>query len=176
MKADTKPTIEEVAALLCKGATPDWAVQELHKWVDLIASSRTEAHGDEIDRLMLESALNLQFLLPLYTVRVYEMIGEEYPTCIDDVDQGLVELIPILTEGLENPKRGKKPDLSRHLCAAVCREIWGKVHGKPQPHSPKLWEACEAYWVACGRPAYPSRHIKNWEDYLLKPPNCPRNS
>jgi len=119
--------------------------------------------------LLLDSALHLQRLLPRYITRVYEMIGEEYPACIDDLDRALDELLPILAEGVERPRRGPKRDSRRHLCAAVCLGIWREVHGAPQPHSPKLWEACEAYWVACGHPANPSGHTKNWEDFLTTP-------
>ena len=177
MKADAKPTLEDVAMALCKGAAPpDWIVARLREWVSLIADTTKDQGDDDIDRLLFKSALHLQRLLPLYTVRVYEMIGEEYPACIDDLDGALDELIPILAEGVERPKRGPKLDPSRHLCAAVCAAIWCEVWGKPQPHSPTLWEACEAYWVACGREEYSSAHIKNWEDYLLQNIDPPSNS
>jgi hypothetical protein len=173
MKADTKPTLDDVAIALCKGATPpEWVIARLRQWASLI-SYRIEDDGEDIERLALESALHLERLLPIYA-RAYEMIGEEYPDCIDTVSNGLYELIPFLTEGVER-RRGPKLDLSRHLCAAVCMEIWREVSGKPQPHSPKLWEACEAYWVACGYPENPSGHIKNWEDFLLKNIDPPSN-
>lgn len=160
-------TLDDVAVLLCKGPAPDWVVARLRQYAELV-SADVEHQGDAIDRLLFESALHLERLLPLYTARVYETIGEEYPACIDLVGRGLEELIPILAQGVELPKRGPKLDHSRHLCAAVCGEIWRDVHGRPQPHSPKLWEACEAYWVACGRPSSASGHIKSWEDFLLK--------
>jgi hypothetical protein len=167
MKADAKHTFEDVATALCKGAAPpDWVIAKLRKYAAFVADT-AEDQGDEIDRLLLKSALHLQRLLPLYTIRTYEMIGEEYPDCIDTLDRALDELLPILAEGVERPKRGPKRDLDRHLCAAVCMDIWREHHGEPQPHSPKLWEACEAYWLACGREGYSSGHIKNWEDYLL---------
>jgi len=162
-----KATLEEAAALLCKGAVPpDWVAERLDEYAALIADT-TEHQSDDIDRLLLKSALHLQRLLPLYTIPVYEMVDGEYPACIDDVLNGLEELTPLLAPGVERPRRGPKLDVGRHLCAAVCAEIWRDLHGKPQPHSPKLWEACEAYWVACGHPENPSGHVKNWEDYLL---------
>ena len=167
MKADVTPTLVDVATLLCKGANPpDWVIERLGKRAPLVADT-TGDQGDDIDRLLLKSALHLQRWLPRYTIRTYEMIGEEYPACIDDVLNGLEELTPSLAEGVERPRRGPKLDLGRHLCAAVCGQIWRDLHTKPQPHSPKLWEACEAYWLACGREGYSSGHIKNWEDYLL---------
>ena len=167
MKADAKPSLDDVAMTLCKGAAPPEVVARLREYAALVADT-TKDQGDDIDRLLFKSALHLQRLLPIYLVRVYEMIGEEYPDCIDALDRALDELLPILAEGVERPRRGPKLALSRHLCAVVCMEIWREYHGEPNPHSPKLWEACEAYWVACGHPANPSGHIKNWEDYLLK--------
>ena len=75
------PTLVDVATLLCKGANPpDWVIERLGKRAKLVADT-TEDQGDDIDRLLLESALHLQHLLPRYTVSVYEMIGEEYPAC-----------------------------------------------------------------------------------------------
>jgi hypothetical protein len=170
MKADTKPTLDDVAMALCKGTTPpEWVLERLRKWAWLVAD-KTEDQGDDIDGVLLRSAEQLERLLPIYA-RAYEMIGEEYPDCIDTVSNGLYELIPFL----ERPRRGPKLDVSRHLCAAVCMDIWRDVHGRPQPHSPKLWEACEAYWLACDYPPNPSGHIKSWEDYLLKNIDPPSN-
>jgi hypothetical protein len=157
-----------VALALCKGAAPpEWVVTQLHGYAALVGDT-TEDQGDTIDRRLLECALDLQRLLRLYTIRTYEVVGDVYPACIDDVDRALDDLMPIIAEGVERPKRGPKLNISRHLCAAVCGDIWRKLHGTAQPHSPKLWEACEAYWVACGHPQSPSGHNKNWEDFLLQ--------
>jgi hypothetical protein len=168
MKADAKPTLEEVASLLCKGKpVPDWVVPRLRKHAALVGDkTKTDPTDDEIDRKLLESADQLEKWLGRYTMRVYEMVGEEIPDCIEKVLSGLEELMPLIAEGVRIPKRGRPLDDSRHLCAAVCMKIWSEFHHRPQPHSPKLWEACEAYWVACGHPANPSGHIKSWEDYL----------
>jgi hypothetical protein len=69
------PTLVDVATLLCKGADPpDWVIERLGKRAKLVADA-TENQGDDIDRLLLQSALHLQRLLPQYITRVYEMIG-----------------------------------------------------------------------------------------------------
>jgi hypothetical protein len=159
-------TIDQVAVLLSKGPAPDWVVAELNRFSDLVA---IEGQADDaVDRRILDSAVQLQRLLPLYITHVYEKIGEEYPACFDKVCDGLEELIDIFARQIELPRRGPKLDQSRHLCAAVCGWIWSEIHHRPQPHSPKLWEACEAYWVACGRQPSATGHIKSWEDFLLK--------
>lgn len=163
------PTIEDAAGLLCKGGVvPDWVITRLRDRRSLIGHLIKGAEDRSIERLLFESALHLRELLQFYS-RSYAMIGEEYPPCIDDIDGPLHELISFVAEDALPAKAGRPRDISRHLCAAVCLGIWRDLHGTPQPHSPKLWEACEAYWVACGHSENPSGHTKNWEDFLTTP-------
>jgi hypothetical protein len=169
MKADAKPTLGAVAALLCKGGVaPDWVINRLREKAELIGYHTKPDGDDSIERLLFESAKHLQELLQLYP-RAAKLAGEDYPDCIDDIDRHLEELIQFLAPQVELPRRGPKRDSRRHLCAAVCAAIWEELHGVAQPHSPKLWEACEAYWLACDHPENPSGHIKNWEDFLTTP-------
>jgi hypothetical protein len=159
-------TLEEVAEKLGAGGE-DWVIERLRQMQRRLSFRPEFPDDDNMERLCFESALHLQRLLPYY-IKICETAGEEHPVCIDDTLTNLEELIPILAESVKLPKRGKPRDNSRHLCAAICAEIWQKVHdGQFQPHSPNLWDACEAYWVACNRPGYSSGHIKNWEDFLI---------
>jgi hypothetical protein len=168
MKADAKPTFDDVAKLIAKGGdAPDWVAARLRETAPLIIGDKGE-DDNIIERRLFECALQLQELLPLYP-RVAKLAGEDYPPCIDDIDTPLEELIQFLATEVEQPRRGPKRDSRRHLCAAVCLGIWRELHGAPQPHSPKLWDACEAYWLACGHPENPSGHTKNWEDFLTTP-------
>jgi hypothetical protein len=105
--------------------------------------------------------------------RAADMIGEEYPPCIDEVMTRLEEeLIPFLAkEVVTLPKRkgGPLPDIKRHLCAEVCANIWKKLYTVHQPSSEWLWQACEAYWQACGYPETSAvSRLRNWERYLLE--------
>jgi hypothetical protein len=164
MKADAKPTLEEVAALLCPASPPDWVLDKLRQNRPLVGY-HTGTVSDDVERLLFQSALCLRDWLPMY-VRAAEMIGEDYPLCIDDVTNALEELIPILARDIHQPSRPPDPRLG--LCAAVCLGIWRDIRGVEQPHSPKLWAACEAYWVACGHPAKLSGNVKRWERLLKK--------
>jgi hypothetical protein len=164
MKADTKPTIEEVAALLCPASPPDWVIARLNQNAPLVGY-HTGVVSDDVERLLFESALRLRDWLPMY-VRAAEMIGEDYPLCIDTITTELEELIPFLAEGIHQPKDGRPSDARLQLCAAVCLGIWREVRGVEQPYSEKLWEACEAYWVACGHPLNPSGNVKRWRRLL----------
>jgi hypothetical protein len=96
-----------------------------------------------------------------------EKLGVEYPECIQDIDTPLDELITFLASEVDQPKDGPKPD--RRLCAAVCLEVWRKLHGSVQPYSTTLWVACETYWQACGHPeTSTSGRLKNWEPFLVR--------
>ena len=165
MKADAKPTLEEVAARLCDGAPPDWVIARLRQNRQLIGY-RAGTDNDDVERLLLESALHLRDWLPMY-VRAAEMVDEEYPVCIDDVTTELEKLIPFLAREVNQPKGGRPSDMRLRLCAAVCMGIWREVRGTEQPYSPNLWAACEAYWVACDHPSNPGGNVKRWADHLL---------
>ena len=165
MKADAKPTIEEVASILCKAAAPqEWVITRLRESAPYVGY-HAKNDNDDVERLLLESALHLRDWLPMY-LKLEEMTGEEYPLCIDDVTNALDELIPFLASEVDQPKDGRPPDGRLRLCAAVCLGIWRDIHGVEQPYSPKLWAACEAYWVACGHPQRLSGNVKRWERLL----------
>jgi len=112
MKADAKPTLEEAATMVCKGAAPpEWVVERLRQWAGL--SYRIEDTDDRtIEQQLFKSALYLQRLLPMYA-RAADMIGEEYPPCIDEVIKRLdEELIPFLAKEVALPKRRGGPTRS----------------------------------------------------------------
>src|SRR5262249_10674921 len=114
-----KPTIEEVALMLCKGATPpDWVMQELRNMAPLVAH-HSKHDDDDVERLLFKSALHLQNWLPIYA-RAAKMIGEECPPVVDDVMNALDELIPFLAKDIQQPRGGgPRPDIRRQLCAEV---------------------------------------------------------
>ena len=172
MKADAKPTLEDVASLLCKGEpVPDWVVPRLRKAEPAVGSPLKGSDDGSIDRLLLESAMHLKDLLVVHT-RAADMFDEEYPPGLDQTWDGLEELIPFLAEQVvAQPKRrgGPMPDQRGHLCAAVCADIWEELHGTHQPRSEWLWKACETYWQACDHPETSEvDRLRNWERYLLE--------
>ena len=167
-------TLEEVASLLCKGGpVPDWVMAQLRRTAQAVGSPHKGTPDDgSIDRLLLESALHLKNLLKVH-YGAADMFDAEYPDGLDQVWDGLEELIPFLAEQVAQPRRkgGPTPDARRHLCAGVCAVIWEELYGTNQPGSERLWEACEAYWVACGQPETSSverQRLRNWERYLLE--------
>lgn len=45
---------------------------------------------------------------------------------------------------------GPRPNIQRQTCAAVVVEAWKLIHGKAEPRSDRLYQACNEYWQACG--------------------------
>jgi len=82
--------------------------------------------------------------------------------------------MPFLAVQVARRRRGVKggptPNSSRELCAAVCLDIWRRLHnGASRGYSVSLWQACEAYWQACGWPETSTKsRLKNWEPFLVR--------
>jgi hypothetical protein len=156
-------TLEDAAR---KFGEADWLVPHLCQWAELIRLPRDD--DNTVERRLFAAAKYLEDWLPMYS-KAADKVGVEYPICIDDVTLALhEELIPFLASEVDQPKDGPKPDRRRRLCAAVSLEVWRKLHGSVQPYSTKLWEACEAYWQACGHPeTSTTSRLKNWEPFLV---------
>jgi hypothetical protein len=104
-----KPTFEEVAALLCKDEpTPNWVIEKLRENAELVGYLIKPTDDRSIERLLFESALHLQELLPLYP-RAAKLTGEDYDPSIDDIDTPLHNLIEFLAKEVALPKRSGGP-------------------------------------------------------------------
>jgi hypothetical protein len=163
MKADAKPTFEDVAKLIAKGNPPEWLAPALDHFSGFIGSdpvsSKDKKHIEEIIARMGDAADYLTKFLPLFT---RQHLGLR---CPDDVAVALA-VLPKIKKRLAHailPKRagGQNPNEERKLCAAVVVEAWRVIHGKPQPESLNLWTACNEYWQACGRP-YRGSDVDTW--------------
>ena len=167
MKDDTKPTLKDVATLLCPGPPPDWVIDRLQR-NDPLVGYRSKGYDNSWDRAAFEGALNLETWLMMET-KAYDAIGQDAPVCIDDASHALSELLPLISQYIRQPGRrgGPTPDNRRWLCAHVCAGIWRELHNTAG--SDTLLEACEAYWQACGHPPTPanlSGHLRNWNWFL----------
>jgi hypothetical protein len=167
----------DVAATIAKGPPPEWLPPALAYFRDhyiggALAKAGKPSREGEIERVMLKAAKLLHSWLPMYAL-------ETDAECPDEVED-MLTLLPVVIDFLERdvaefdaiPPRGggPRPDLRRPVCAAVCAEAYGVVHGQIEPYSQHLQKACEEYWVACGNPPTGksgSGYRKNWEDYLL---------
>jgi hypothetical protein len=160
-------TFETIAAQL-GAAGVDWAIDRLRR--SPLVRLPGKGYDDSSDRIAFESAFYLEHWLR-FEIKGYEKIGEDHPPFIEDVSTGLHELLPLIKEYIRQPRKGgPTPDNRRYVCADVCAGIWREVHGGAyQPRSERLWEACEAYWLVCGRSETSAvGRLKNWERYLLE--------
>jgi hypothetical protein len=163
MKADAKPTFEDVAKLIAKGNPPEWLMPALDFFNGFIGgdpvSAKDRKHSEEIIARMQDAADYLAKFLPLFTRLPLSI------RCPDDVATALV-VLPKIKKRLAHavlPKRagGRHPNDERKLCAAVVVEAWRFIHDKAEPESPKLWTACNEYWQACGH-AYRGSDVDTW--------------
>jgi hypothetical protein len=71
--------------------------------------------------------------------------------CPEEVQVAL-QVLPLIEADLPEITRiiESRPDTSEGICAAVVVEAW-KFFGEAEPPSDALYEACRAYWTACGR-------------------------
>jgi hypothetical protein len=158
------PTLEAVAARL--GGTPE-ALTMLRYSSRLIGSRLKGAAviDEREDRVLIRDVERLQHRLAV-AARLYAGVeaefGREAPTCFEDADNILQEVINFLEEHLPE-RKGRHPDSRRLICARVCLKLWPV----PQPYSPTLWEVCELYWQACGNPTT-GEALENWRRYLLQ--------
>lgn len=170
MRAPTSP-FSKVAQLIANGAPPpDWLIPDLEHYSRLIRYRNPERGDEDEDRALLTAVRSLERLL-VQEAHVYDLIekqfGEEFPApvIIEDTANKLFELAEFLESQLPaRRKGGPTPDTRRGVCAQRCATAWRRLHGEMQPYSPKLWEACEAYWQACGHPATSTEGaLKNWK-------------
>jgi hypothetical protein len=145
-------TLEEVATMLGADGV-DWAIERLRRYASFVGSPIKQAYDDSFDRLAFEGAIHLEMWIRI-EANAYDMIGEDYPDCMDHVGNALDEVTALIAQCIRQPGRrgGPTPDDRRHICAGICGSIWQEVHPSAGLNSDTLLEACEAYWQASGQP------------------------
>jgi hypothetical protein len=126
---------------------PQWLLQALEEFANLIRQPRSDPETETIERKMFRYAEYIQRWLELY--RRLEKYGFELEISLDDIDTKLEELRQFLDKELTHSTSG---DPRRKLCAAVCVEGYRLFHDHVQPHSGNLRQTCEDLWQACGNP------------------------
>jgi hypothetical protein len=180
MKPSAADQFGKTAKLLAKGQSlPDWLIPALAHYSPLVGARRSTSDDDRDDqallKTMLEAARNLERGLPIHVVAA-ETSGLTIPDCVEATHMQLTELIEYLESQLRPPRKGGPiPDSRPRICAAVCAEAWRRLYGgkvqpwsEVQPWSREVWQACEAYWQACGNPEkvdHRSRY-EDWQPYL----------
>jgi hypothetical protein len=168
MEEPSWPTILQAALLLTKGEpAPDWLIEKLDIYARLIRLPKRKPGEDDVT-------------LPLAAITILEdelyqfALAEEWFRLEEDdrtanASSVLYELREFFEElHVKRGKGGPVPDNRRRLCAGVYAEAWERLHGEVQPYSPKLQEACEVYWQACGHPetSTDGEELRSWERLL----------
>jgi hypothetical protein len=148
------PAFAAVGALIAKGPAPGWLIVGLEHFSLGIArgdfTKEDQKRFVEVFEEMERACDTLIQWLPLY-----EHIGFGIQ-CPDEVRIAL-DVLPLIKTELPHTSRiiRRRPDTRQGICAAVVVEAW-KFFGQPDG-SEAIYEACQAYWDACGR-----GEVNNW--------------
>jgi hypothetical protein len=160
----------EVASLI--GGDPDKVVSTLERYATLITGPEPGASDlDDKELLVVMDWLHSRLAHEAKVIEALEQLGlgfdlGEELDAINNVSTGLCELMDYLKSTISPGKEGNPFNNRRRICAGACAKLWCAAYGKITPHSPALWDACEAYWVACGNAPY--AELKNWRGYLTE--------
>ena len=165
MKADVKPTLDDVAKLIAKGPPPEWLSPALGFFSNMIkdrgiTSDQRKEHADEIDRLK-NAIKTLRRLLPVFLVLPF---GEKPELNRGHVDVLVVlDALPRIERLLEVNLRPEKrtPDFNRKCCCAVILEATRLIQPEVQHRSKETYLAYNTYWKACGNQAIVEN--RNWD-------------
>jgi hypothetical protein len=151
-KDDPPRPFVATARLIADGSAPEWLRLSLAHFSELIAEEPIPS--DERARLMqMISRMHgaVDYLIK-WLPSFYHTALLDFPDDVAVSLQALARIKRALAKAVNTPSRpGElRPNVQRKTCAAVVVEAWRIVHGEPEPESPKLWQACNAYWQACG--------------------------
>jgi hypothetical protein len=163
-KDDSPGPFVATARLVANGSAPEWLMLGLAHFSEIIAEEPIPS--DEARRLsqtikrMHDAADYLIKWLPTF----YHTALLDFPDDVAVALRALPRVKRFLAKVMNTPSRAgePRPDVRRQTCAGVVVEAWRIVHGEPEPESPKLWEACNAYWQACGH-EYQGNDTDTWE-------------
>jgi hypothetical protein len=139
---------------IAKGDPPLWLLVGLSHFASIDDKGDGDIEG--IIARMDEAAEVLLKLLPAFE---HLPFGLQCPADVALVLDALPKIREDLAR-LRPPKQGRRPVVGREICAAVIVEAWKIIHGKAEPRSLQLLQACEEYWRACGRA--PIGDVENW--------------
>jgi hypothetical protein len=161
----------EVARII--GGDPDEVLRELERYSPLIAGRKRGPESEAGDRELFVY-LNLLEERLMDEAKVMEALEQQFGydlaeelDAVNDALNAFSVLMEYVKSNLSPPRKGgQTPDRKRRLCATVCLSLW---HEGSQPYSNKLWQACEEYWKACGKPGLgPNQDAKIWQHYLVE--------
>jgi hypothetical protein len=143
-----------VGRRIAKGDPPPWLLIGLDQLSTGIADKGEDMAGI-IERMDDAAEVLLKFLPAFERLPA----GLQCPSDVALVLYGLPKIRKDLAR-LRQSKQGRRPVVGREICAAVIVEAWKIIHGKAEPRSLQLQQACDDYWRACG--GAPIGDVENW--------------
>jgi len=144
-----KPAFAAVGALIARGPVPSWLMLGLeHFSFGIGAGDFTKDDRKKFVDVLEEMERACHTLIQ--GLPLYKHIGFGIQ-CPEEVRIAL-DILPLIKADLPHTNRiiQRRPDTRQGICAAVVVEAW-KFFGEAEPPSDALYEACQAYWTACGR-------------------------
>ena len=160
-----------VASTIAKGDPPEWLVLALANFQDFVGgeiTSEEDRRYAQITAQMHDAAGKLITWLPAFM---------HMPSVLKPPDEVRIalEVLPKIKAYLacamnQSPRKGgRKPNIERHLCAAIVVEACTLIHGKAEPRSEWLYRACNEYWQACGHEYRSEGWRRDVEDAINNP-------
>ena len=131
---------------------PDWIAETLAEYAPEVGGPEaTRTRQDYLEDVVLIVALRkVEEELGVYLEPEYQRhLDDDERDAFENLSQSIGPVLKHLKEVLGPLPVGRPREIGRHLCAKVCSDIWTRCHGKAQPWSTKLHDACQAYWIAC---------------------------
>jgi hypothetical protein len=144
-----------VARTIAQGDPPKWLLVGLTQFSPGVGDDISDVDIKPVIEQMQSATDTLIKWLP-----IFRYLGFGMP-CPEEVTVAL-HVLPQIKEDLDRlakRRMGRKPDAQRDMCAAVVAMAWKLLHGKVEPQSLRLQQACGEYWRACG-----GKQIGGWDE------------
>ena len=155
LQRDPDPKFAGVARSIAQGDAPKWLVVGLTYFSPGIGSDDTpDVDINTVVEQMQGATDTLTKCLPIFGGGAFGL------PCPEEVAIAL-HVLPRIKEDLDQlavKRMGRPPNAERDMCAAVVATAWKLLHGKVEPQSLRLQEACGEYWQACG-----GKQIGEWD-------------
>jgi hypothetical protein len=150
-------------ARLISDPPPEWLVEGLEHFSSDLGREQTPDKRRQYDELLKEAHDATETLIKLLPFFHHLPWGVQCPDEVTVALGVLPRIKELLRRYAEMERKGRPRSAQRDICAAVIVEAWKIIHGRYEPRSGKLQEACNEYWRACGgEPIGETEDIDNW--------------